>query len=152
MRQPKPSTNKLGDDFHSGTTDWLGVVVAAAIIIIAVMFFAVLAFSAEHECISQAFGGIVSFDCSMLPSNVASEAVTEHKRDPAIARAYLKSNNLTRTPKGCQVDHVIPLHCGGPDIVENLQLICGPSLKAKEKYERNCETFKEWSKQCLVLQ
>ena len=73
-------------------------------------------------------------------------------RDPAVARAYLKSINLTKTPKGCQVDHVIPLHCGGPDIVENLQLICGPSLKAKEKYERNCETFKEWSKQCLVLQ
>jgi len=115
------ATSKL----QCNATDWLAIVVAAVVVIIAVLFFAALAFSVE---------GIV----------------VERGRDPAVARAYLKSINLTKTPKGCQVDHVIPLHCGGPDIVENLQLICGPSLKAKEKYERNCETFKEWSKQCLV--
>ncbi len=74
------------------------------------------------------------------------------KRDPKQVRAYLKTIGLTKTPKGCQVDHIIPLHCGGPDRVENLQLICGASLKAKEKAERNCELFQRWSNQCLDLE
>lgn len=76
----------------------------------------------------------------------------QEARSAKVRTAYLESIGLTRTPKGCQVDHVIALACGGPDIIENLQLICGPSLKAKEKHEQNCdEFFKTWGPMCLDL-
>lgn len=80
---------------------------------------------------------------------LSSDAHAGTKRSAAVRRAYLKSIGLSHTPTGCQVDHVIPLSCGGPDVVENLQLLCGPSLRAKEHAERDCRWFKEWQKECL---
>lgn len=80
---------------------------------------------------------------------VVSLSSSVEARSSTVRKHYLASLGLTKTPKGCQVDHIIPLHCGGPDAVANLQLICGPSLKAKEVAERKCERFNLWKQECL---
>ena len=59
-------------------------------------------------------------------------------RSSSVRRQFLKNQGLTSTPKGCQVDHIRPLSCGGADSLENLQLLCGEALKAKERTERQC--------------
>ena len=45
----------------------------------------------------------------------------------------LKSKGLTHTPKGYQVDHIVPLAKGGADKAENMQLI--PKDSEKERNE-----------------
>jgi len=57
------------------------------------------------------------------------------KRDSSARRTFLKSKGLTHTPKGCQVDHIVPLAKGGKDTPNNMQLLCGGALKAKEATE-----------------
>jgi hypothetical protein len=42
---------------------------------------------------------------------------------------------LTRTPPGCQVDHLIPLAKGGPDVPAKMQIFCGEALRDKEAPE-----------------
>ena len=44
-------------------------------------------------------------------------------RDRAQVRAFLRAQGLERTPKGYEVDHVIPLCAGGADSPENMQLL-----------------------------
>jgi len=57
------------------------------------------------------------------------------KRSQVIRGTFLRSLGLKATPRGCQVDHVVPLcHCG-PDTIENMQLLCGPALAQKESVE-----------------
>ena len=56
----------------------------------------------------------------------------------------LRAHGLRRTPIGCQVDHCVPLHCGGPDKRTNMQLICGELLKEKERVERDCQAVVPW--------
>ena len=56
----------------------------------------------------------------------------------------LRAQGLKRTPPGCQVDHCVPLHCGGLDKRANMQLICGDLLKEKERVERNCQAIGPW--------
>jgi len=46
---------------------------------------------------------------------------------------FLKSKGLTHTPKGYQVDHIVPLAKGGADKAENMQLI--PKDSEKERNE-----------------
>lgn len=57
------------------------------------------------------------------------------KRSSSARRTFLKSQGLTHTPRGCQVDHVTPLARGGADTPANMQLLCGDALKAKERRE-----------------
>lgn len=40
-----------------------------------------------------------------------------------------------RTPVGCQVDHIQPLGCGGKDVIDNLQLLCGEALQVKNAHD-----------------
>jgi hypothetical protein len=52
-----------------------------------------------------------------------------------LRETFLHQHGLTHTPKGCQVDHVVPLAKGGSDTIGNPQLLCGPALTAKEAQE-----------------
>ncbi len=45
------------------------------------------------------------------------------KRDPEVVERFLKKLGLTKTPKGKEVDHKVPLEDGGSDTVRNLQLL-----------------------------
>jgi 5-methylcytosine-specific restriction endonuclease McrA len=69
---------------------------------------------------------------------LGERSVTRHgriKRSSSARQTFLKSKNLTHTPKGCQVDHVVPLSKDGKDTPSNMQLLCGDALKVKEKTE-----------------
>lgn len=55
------------------------------------------------------------------------------KRNSAERRKFLKSQGLTHTPPGNQVDHIVPLAKGGEDKATNMQLI--PKDSEKEKNE-----------------
>jgi hypothetical protein len=57
------------------------------------------------------------------------------KRSSSARKRFLLAHGLTRTPPGCQVDHVIPLAKGGPDVPANMQLLCGEPLREKETTE-----------------
>lgn len=57
------------------------------------------------------------------------------RRSSAARMHFLRSHGLTRTPRGCQVDHVVPLAKGGADSPANMQLLCGASLREKESNE-----------------
>lgn len=67
-------------------------------------------------------------------------------RSSSVRKQFLKSKGLVKTPAGCQVDHVISLHLGGPDTVGNLCLVCGDKLPVKEWAERREETLRLWLK------
>jgi hypothetical protein len=56
-------------------------------------------------------------------------------RSSSARRRFLQGLGLTRTPPGCQVDHVIPLAKGGPDVPANMQLLCDEALREKEATE-----------------
>jgi HNH endonuclease len=56
-------------------------------------------------------------------------------RSSAARMRFLHMHHLTHTPRDCQVDHVKPLALGGADDPSNMQLLCGETLKAKEKSE-----------------
>jgi len=45
------------------------------------------------------------------------------KRDPKVVERFLKKEGLTKTPKGKEVDHKVPLVDGGSDTVRNMQLL-----------------------------
>lgn len=65
-------------------------------------------------------------------------------RKSKVRRAFLKSQGLTHTPKGCQVDHIVSLQHGGADDLSNLCLVCGNKLPVKEWAERRPETLRLW--------
>ena len=58
------------------------------------------------------------------------------KRSSTARMEFLRSQGLARTPVGCQVDHIVPLSKGGPDVPGNMQLLCGEALREKEATER----------------
>lgn len=55
------------------------------------------------------------------------------KRSSSERRKLLKSQGLTHTPPGMQVDHIKPLSKGGADKMENMQLIRKDSEKEKNE-------------------
>ena len=57
------------------------------------------------------------------------------ERSSAARMSFLRSNGLTHTPTGCQVDHIVPLAKGGADSPSNMQLLCGAALREKERTE-----------------
>lgn len=58
------------------------------------------------------------------------------KRSAAAKRAFLKSLGLDKTPEGYEIDHITPLHKGGSDTPENMQLLTVEEHKEKTKQER----------------
>lgn len=65
-------------------------------------------------------------------------------RDAKVRAAFLKAHGLTRTPPGCQIDHLVPLMFNGADAAHNLCLVCGERLVAKEKAERDLSDLEAW--------
>jgi hypothetical protein len=57
------------------------------------------------------------------------------KRSSSARERFLLAHGLAHTPPGCQVDHVVPLAKGGPDVPSNMQLLCGEALREKEAAE-----------------
>jgi hypothetical protein len=74
----------------------------------------------------------------------AAPVTAGEKRNSTVRRQFLQSMGLTHTPKGCQVDHWLPLFCGGKDERENLRLICGDYMQRKERIERKCDRLPQW--------
>ncbi|GEM_PF-4226321 len=66
-------------------------------------------------------------------SSCARDKSGKIKRNSNEREKFLKSQGLTHTPKGYQVDHTVPLAKGGKDKTSNMQLI--PKNSAKEKNE-----------------
>ncbi len=71
-------------------------------------------------------------------------AIAGEARSSTVRRHFLTALGLTRTPTGCQVDHRIPLFCGGKDELNNLQLICGDYMTRKERIEQHCTELPAW--------
>jgi HNH endonuclease len=67
--------------------------------------------------------------------NVERDGRGKIKRSAAARHAFLRAQGLARTPRGCQVDHIVPLAKGGPDVPANMQLLCGEALREKEANE-----------------
>jgi hypothetical protein len=58
------------------------------------------------------------------------------KRNRENVKAFLKSKGLKKTPKGYEVDHIIPLSQGGTDSPANMQLLTKKRHLKKTKAER----------------
>jgi hypothetical protein len=71
-------------------------------------------------------------------------ALSQHSRDPAVARAFQRLNpcpSTGRTTGACPGyvrDHIVPLHCGGADAPSNMQWQTTEEARAKDKSERDC--------------
>ena len=57
------------------------------------------------------------------------------KRSSSARSRFLVAHGLTRTPPGCQIDHIVPPAKRGPDVLANMQLLCGETLREKEATE-----------------
>ncbi len=58
------------------------------------------------------------------------------QRSSTAKKEFLNSRGYKSTPKGYQIDHVIPLSQGGRDVPSNMQLLTIDQHKAKTAYER----------------
>jgi hypothetical protein len=74
----------------------------------------------------------------------AAKTRRDHNRDPRVAREFQRHNPCPATGRtsgacpGYVRDHIIPLACGGPDRVANLQWQTTAEAKAKDRVERKC--------------
>lgn len=66
------------------------------------------------------------------------------QRTSANADKWMRLHKIKRIPKGCQLDHSVPLMCGGYDVLDNLCLRCGKEKIEKEKIERDCVAVFKW--------
>lgn len=83
-------------------------------------------------------------ELGFVPTVVTHVDTRVIKRNRAVVRKFLKLLGHTATPPGAQVDHIMPLSCGGKDEIDNLQLTWGAYKDQKERAERNCGTIGEW--------
>lgn len=65
------------------------------------------------------------------------------KRDPKVVEKFLKSKGLTKTPKGKEVDHKVPLVDGGSDTVRNMQLLTEKQHATKTAREAKARAKKK---------
>lgn len=74
----------------------------------------------------------------------AAKTESRHNRDPQVAREFQRHHPCPATGRtsgacpGYVRDHIIPLACGGPDTVANLQWQTTADAKAKDRVERKC--------------
>lgn len=58
------------------------------------------------------------------------------KRSAAVRRAFMRQTGYPTGRPGYVIDHIIPLACGGPDAVSNLQWQSIADARAKDRWER----------------
>ena len=58
------------------------------------------------------------------------------KRHASTRRAFMRQTGYPNGRVGYIVDHIIPLACGGPDSVQNMQWQTIAAAKEKDKWER----------------
>lgn len=57
------------------------------------------------------------------------------QRSDAVRREYLRSQGYSSTPRGYEVDHIVPLSRGGADATYNMQLLTVEQHRAKTSAE-----------------
>lgn len=62
-----------------------------------------------------------------------AEAKTHRSRTQVML--FLREQGYSRVPRGYQVDHIIPLCAGGPDIPDNMQLLTIREHREKTKQD-----------------
>ena len=65
-----------------------------------------------------------------------SSGLPKVERSSTAKREFLKSNGYSKTPKGYEVDHIVPLSKGGKDVPSNMQLLPKEVHKQKTTSER----------------
>lgn len=65
-----------------------------------------------------------------------SSGLPKVERSSAAKGEFLKSKGYSKTPKGYEVDHIIPLSKGGQDVPSNMQLLPKEVHKQKTARER----------------
>lgn len=72
-------------------------------------------------------------------ASAPGQAHTPQHRSHAVAREFEREHPCPATGGACPgwvKDHVVPLACGGPDAVANLQWQTAADAAAKDKWER----------------
>jgi hypothetical protein len=70
---------------------------------------------------------------------VAAPALAKTERDPSVPRQFQRENPCPVTGKrsgpcpGYQRDHIVPLACGGPDSVSNMQWLTIEAARIKDR-------------------
>ncbi|QEE51516.1 HNH endonuclease [Flavobacterium alkalisoli] len=64
------------------------------------------------------------------------------KRSYQNKKEFLKLHNLTHTPKGYEIDHIIPLSQGGTDCPDNMQLLTIAEHRKKTACEAKSKSTK----------
>jgi hypothetical protein len=82
----------------------------------------------------------------LLPIASSNLALGREYRSRAVTREFQREHPCPSTGRatggcpGCRKDHIMPLACGGPDSVSNLQWQTVSDAKAKDAWERRaCE-------------
>lgn len=57
------------------------------------------------------------------------------QRSDSVRREYLRSLGYSSTPRGYEVDHIVPLSGGGADAAYNMQLLTVEQHRAKTRTE-----------------
>ena len=89
-----------------------------------------LSFLAASDAFARGAGGVHP---RTYCATCARDSHGRIQRSSSERQKFLKSQGLTHTPPGYQVDHVKPLSKGGADKTSNMQLI--PKDSPKEKNE-----------------
>ena len=68
---------------------------------------------------------------------------TKPKRDPEVAKRFLKNKGLKKAPPGKEIDHKVPLEDGGSDTARNLQLLSKKQHEQKTAREARARAKKK---------
>jgi hypothetical protein len=80
--------------------------------------------------------GAVLMVLMALVASVPDLAEARCRRSTATYRQFLRSTGYPTGRPGYVVDHIVPLACGGPDTLSNMQWQSVAAAKAKDKVER----------------
>ncbi|WP_205729407.1 HNH endonuclease signature motif containing protein [Flavobacterium alkalisoli] len=101
----------------------------------------ILFISLSLSCFAQA--DTFTVDCTTYYINRCySHGGNMVKRSYQNKKEFLKLHNLTHTPKGYEIDHIIPLSQGGTDCPDNMQLLTIAEHRKKTACEAKSKSTK----------